>query len=108
MNTLITASALTLRWTRRIESEVARQDPDVLCSEKKYWMTFRRPGRGSNLAYLQPQATKIRVFIRLSPAANPALRRTPSSSNWADAYPSVFLVEGEMDVERAAQFIVRS
>ena len=48
------------------------------------------------------------MFLALDPGGEPDLQQSPSTSNWAARFPSVFRIAGEQDLARAGQLILRS
>jgi predicted HNH restriction endonuclease len=75
-------------------------------TEAKYYAAFKTPRRAA--AYLNPAQQGVRVFLALDPRDDAALQPTPSSSNWAVRFPSVFRIAGEQDLAEARRLILRS
>ena len=108
MDKLITSSPTTLRWLSTIKAKVKEKNLSLKYSEAEYYASFWSPKTKRNIAYLQPQKTHIRLFTRLAPSFNSALQTTPSSSKWADMYPSIFKVRSEDSINKAIEFIISS
>ena len=108
MDALITSSSNTIRWLSTIKTKVEEKNMSLKYSESKYYASFWSPKTKRNIAYLQPQKTQIRLFTRLAPSFNSALQTTPSSSKWADMYPSIFKVRSEDSINKAIEFIISS
>ncbi|MBM4146181.1 MAG: hypothetical protein FJ240_07885 [Nitrospira sp.] len=108
MHILITSSPTTLRWLSKIVSEIKAEIPSLIYTEAKYWASFKSPNTNRNVVYLQPQKTQIRLFIRLELSHDTDLRQTPSSSGWAERYPSIFLIRSEEMIGKAIELIISS
>ena len=90
MDTLITSSPTTLEWLKKIRLRLKEKIPSLTYHESKYWASFKSPETDRSVAYLQPQKTQIRLFTRLDSSSDRFLQPTPSSSGWAEMYPSIF------------------
>ena len=108
MPKLITSSSTTLRWLDNIRVEIERRSPFLKYKEGKYWASFKSPKTNRNIAYLQPQKNQIRLFTRVKPSYDESLRPTPSSGNWAETYPSIFVIRSQNMIEKAIKLIVDS
>lgn len=105
---LITSSPTTLRWLNKIRFEIEQRHPFLTYGESKYWALFKNLKTNRNIAYLQPQKSQIRLFIRLDPFYDNCLQPTPSSGNWAKMYPSIFVIRSENMIEKAIELIISS
>lgn len=108
MDRLITSSPTTLRWLSKIKSKIEEKISSLVYDESKYWASFKSPKTNRNIVYLQPQKSQIRLFTRLPLSSDHELRPTPASMNWAEMYPSVFLIRSESAIEKAIGLIVSS
>ena len=105
---LITSSPMTLQWLRNIRSEIGRRFRFLEYAEAKYWASFKSPKTNRNIAYLQPQKSQIRLFVRMEPSYDNSLRPTPASGIWAENFPSIFVIRYENMIEKAIELIVSS
>lgn len=103
-----TSSPKTLKWLNKIKSEVIRKCPSLIYREAEYWASFKSPKTNRNCVYLQPQKTQIRLFTRLNLSYDNDLQPTPSSSSWAESYPSIYLIKSETMIEKAVDLIISS
>ena len=108
MNTLKTSSPTTLKWLNNIKSKIERKIPSLKYGERKYWAIFKSPGTNRNVVQLQPQRRQIRLFTRLEISFNSSLEPTPSSSGWAETYPSIFFIRSEDSIDKAIELIISS
>lgn len=108
MDRLITSSPTTRRWLNKIKSELEKRCPSLRYKETKYHAPFFSPEKNKNIAQLNPQPNQIRVFLRLVPFHDPRLQPTPSTSGYAKAYPSLFVVKDESMIEKAIELIINS
>ena len=105
---LVTSSKMTLHWLDTIKSEIKQRVPSLDFNESKYWASFRSPETNRNIVYLQPQKSQIRLFVRLNLSYDKNLQQTPSSSNWAEMYPSIFVIRSKNMIKNAIELIVSS
>jgi hypothetical protein len=82
--------------------------PSAEYKESANWASFKSLYTKRSVAYLQPIKKQIRLFIELPLSFDNKLETTPASKNWAKAYPSVFKIRSENDIEKAIYFIVSS
>lgn len=108
MDKLITSSLTTLRWLKRIKSEIEEKAPSLRYKEAKYYAQFWSPEKNKNIAQLNPQINQIRVFLRLDPSYDLQLQPTPSTSGYAESYPSLFLIRDEGMIGKAIELIISS
>ena len=108
MDKLITSSPTTLRWLKRIRSEIEEKVPSLKYKETKHYAPFWFPEKNKNLAQINPQKSQIRVFLRLDPSYDPQLQPTPSTSGYAESYPSLFLIRDESMIGKAIELIISS
>ncbi len=102
--TLVQSSPTTRSWLQNLRDRL----PQLEYSEVKYWATFKTKPPRQAVARLNPLKRTVRVFLALDPGGEPDLQQTPSTSDWALRFPSVFQIAGEQDLERAGQLILRS
>jgi len=105
---LITSSPITLQWLNKIRLGIEQRCSFLEYGEAKYYSSFSSLRTNRNVAYLQPQKTQIRLFVRLDPSYDDSLRSTPSTGNWAEMYPSIFVIKSEDMVEKAIELIISS
>ncbi len=105
---LITSSPTTLRWLNKIVSETKGKIPSLIYAEAKYWASFKSSNTKRNVVYLQPQKSQIRLFTRLDLSHDIDLKQTPSSSRWAEKYPSIFPIRSEEMIGKAIELIISS
>jgi hypothetical protein len=108
MDKLITSSPTTLKWLGVIKSKVAREMPSLIYKDSKYWTSFKNPETERNFVFLQPQKNQIRLFTKLNTSFDNSLQITPSTSQWAETYPSIFLIQTEKLIDKAVKFIIDS
>jgi len=108
MDKLITSSPTTLRWLSTIKAKVKEKNLSLKYSEAKYYASFKSTKTNRNIAYLQPQKNQVRLFTTLAPSFNSSLQMTPSSSKWADMYPSIFTIRSEDSINKTIEFIISS
>lgn len=108
MDKLITSSSTTLRWLKRIGSEIEEKAPSLRYKEAKYYSQFWSPEKNKNITQMNPQKSQIRVFLRLDPSYDLQLQPTPSTSGYAESYPSLFLIRDESMIGKATELIIRS
>jgi hypothetical protein len=108
MDRLITSSPTTLRWLDKIRSEIEKRTASLTYGESRYWVYFKSSETNRNVVYLHPQKTNIRLFTRLDLSFDSALQPTPSSSGWAERYPSIFLIRSENAIKKAVKLIISS
>jgi hypothetical protein len=107
--TILTTSSLkTLKWLERIKSKVIMKIDSIQYNESKNWISFTSPITRRSVAYLQPFKNQIRLFIELPLSFDGRLEPTPASRKWAKAYPAVFKIRHEDDIEKAVYFIIHS
>lgn len=102
--TLVQASPTTRSWLQSIRNRLSHCE----YHEKKYWAVISSASAHRVLAYLHPTKRCIRLFLPLNTGDAPHLHPTPSSSSWAERFPSVFRIAGEQDLSTAAQLIAKS
>ena len=108
MDKLIASSPKTLRWLKEIRSEIEKKVPSLSYKETKYYAPFWNPEKNKNIAQLNPQINQIRVFLRLDPSYDLQLQPTPSTSGYAESYPSLFLIRDEGMIGKAIELIISS
>ena len=108
MDKLATSSSTTSLWLNKIRSKIEKSVISLTYSESKYWDSFKSIETNRNVVYLQPQKTQIRLFTRLDLSFDNALESTPSSSGWAEMYPSIFLIRSEEAIEKSVKLIISS
>ncbi len=108
MDILITSSPTTLRWLDRIKSEIKQKLNSLRYGEAKYVAFFKSPETNRNIVYLQPQKSQIRLYLRLDLSYDTHLQQTPISGNWAEMYPSFFIIRSESMIEKAIELIINS
>ena len=108
MDTLVTSSPATLEWVRIIKSKIEEKFPSLIYSECKYWVSFKSAETKRNIVYLHPQKGQIRLFTVLDLSFDNSLQRTPSSSKWADIFPSIFLIKSGTMINKACDLIISS
>lgn len=108
MDKIVTSSPTTLGWIEKVKSEIEKRTTSLKYAESKYWVSFKSSETNRNAVYLQPQKTQIRLFTKLDLSFDNALEPTPSSSGWADTYPSIFLIRSEEAIENAVKLIINS
>lgn len=108
MGELITSSPVTLKWLNEIRSEIEQINKWLEYNATKYWATFKSLKTGRNIAYLQPQKTQIRLFLRLEPSSDSSLLPAPSSGSWQKNYPSLFLIKDATMTKKASILIIKS
>lgn len=82
--------------------------PSAEYREFTNWASFKNPVTKRKFVYLQPLKKQIRLFTELPLPFDSKLGPTPASRNWAKAYPSVFKIRSERDIEKAVYFIINS
>jgi hypothetical protein len=82
--------------------------PHFEYSEAKYYAAFRSESDHRAFAYLNPAKRSIRLFLPLDAGDEPYLQPTPSTSSWAERFPTVFRIAGEQDLLMAARLIAKS
>lgn len=105
---LVNASETTLGWLGELRKMVSEKQPSLRCSASKYYAAFSSPDTDRNFVYLHLQRNDIRTFTPLTADDDPALQPTPSSGNWADRFPSIYLIQGPGDIKTAAELVLRS
>jgi len=108
MDKLIKSSAITLRWLKRIKSEIEEKAPFLRYKEAEYYAQFWSPEKNKNITQMNPQRKQVRVFLKLNPSYDPQLQPTPSTSGYAKSYPSLFLAKDESMIEKAIELIISS
>jgi len=108
MDKLIESSATTLRWLKRIRSEIEEKAPSLRYKEAEYYAQFWSPEKNKNITQMNPRRKQIRVFLRLEPSYDPQLQPTPSTSGYAKSYPSLFLIKDESMIGKAIELIITS
>lgn len=108
MNTLITSSPATLRWLNSIKSKIEGKIPSLKYGEKKWWAFFKSLEKNRNVVQLQPQKSQIRLFTKLEISSNSSLEPAPTSSKWAETYPSIFFIRSEDSIDKAVELIISS
>ncbi len=101
MQSLVQASYTTRSWLSLLRKHLGR----YIYRESKYYASFRLASNQAAVAYLNPSKTSIRLFLPLQPDSEKRLNPTPSTSNWAERFPSVVTIESESDVPLAAGLI---
>jgi len=107
LDKLITSSPLTLNWLNKIKQKIEREY-SFGYNEGKYSFSIKSPETKRNIAYLHPQKTQIRLFLRLPPSHDSSLKPTPSSGKWAEMYPSLFLIKSKSTIDKAIELIIDS
>src|SRR5262249_33839052 len=102
--TLVQASPTTRSWLQSLRNRLSRCE----YNETKYWAAIRSASDHRVLVYLNPTKRSIRLFLPLHTDDAPHLQPTPSSSSWAERFPSVFRIAGEQDLQTAARLIAKS
>jgi len=102
--TLVQSSSKTRSWLQGLRSRL----PHFEYSEAKYYASFRSASDHTAFAYLNPAKRSIRLFLPLDSGDEPYLQPTPSTSSWAERFPSVFPIAGEGDLSTAARLIAKS
>ena len=102
--TLVQSSPTTRSWLQGLRHRL----PHFEYSEAKYYAAFRSESDHRALAYLNPAKRSIRLFLPLASGDEPHLQPTPSTSSWAERFPSVFRIAGEQDLSTAARLIAKS
>jgi len=108
MDKLVTCSPITIEWLTIIKSKLGIAIPSLLYGEYKYWASFKNPETNRNVVYLQPQKSQIRLFTALDISFDSSLQPTPSSSNWAKLFPSIFLIKSSNSTNKACDLIISS
>jgi hypothetical protein len=108
LNILTTSSPKTLRWLEIIKSKAIIEIHSIQYNESEKWASFKSPETKRSVAYLQPLKNQIRLFTELPLTFDSRLELTPASKRWAKAYPSVFKIRCEDDIEKAIYFIINS
>jgi len=108
MDKLIQSSTITLRWLKRIKSEIEEKAPSLRYKDAEYYAQFWSPEKNKNIAQINPLRKKIRVFLRLDPSCDPQLQLTSSTSRYAKSYPSLFLIVDENMIGKAVELIISS
>jgi len=108
MDKLITSSPTTLRWLKKIRSEIEGKTPSLRYKEAEYYAQFWSPEKNKNIAQMNPHRKKIRVFLRLDLSCDPQLQPTPSTFGYAKSYPSLFLIGNENMIGKAIELIISS
>src|SRR5262249_29643091 len=102
--TLVQASPTTRSWLKRLRNRLSHCE----YTETTYSAAITGASDHRVLAYLNPTTRHIRLFLPLNTGDAPHLQPTPSSSSWAERFPSVFRIAGEQDLSTAAQLIAKS
>jgi hypothetical protein len=102
--TLVQSSPTTRSWLQGLRNRL----PHFEYSEAKYYAAFRSASEHKVLAYLNPAKRSIRLFLPLDTGDEPYLQPTPSTSSWAERFPSIFRIAGEQDLLTAARLIAKS
>ena len=102
--TLVQASPTTRSWLQSLRNRLSHCE----YNETKYWAAIRSASDHRVLVYLNPTKRSIRLFLPLHTDDAPHLQPTPSSSSWAERFPSVFRIAGEKDLSTAARLIAKS
>jgi hypothetical protein len=108
METLITSSPTTLGWLNKIKTRTKEKISSLIYGESKYWASLKSHETNRNVVYLLPQKSQIRLFTRLDVSFDAVLQPTPSSSRWAEMYPSIFLIKSKNSVDKAVELIIAS
>ena len=108
MDKLINSSPTTLRWLKRIRSEIEKRAPYLRYKETKHYAPFWSPEKNKNIVQIHPQKKQIRVFLRLDLSYDPQLQLTPSTFGYAKSYPSLFLIGDENMIGKAIDLIISS
>jgi hypothetical protein len=108
MDTLVTSSPTTLEWLSIIKSKIEGKIPSLIYDECKYWASFKSSETKRKIVYLHPQKGQIRLFTILDLSFDNSLQRTPSSSKWADSFPSIFLIKSGTLINKACDLIMSS
>ena len=108
MDILVTSSPKTLGWLNVIKSNVIKEISSMNYNEAKYYASFKSLDTQRNVVYLQPYRNQIRLFTELPLSFDNKLESTPSSSIWAEMYPSVFKIRSEYEIEKAVYLIINS
>ena len=102
--TLVQSSPATRSWLQTLRDRLSQFE----YGEAKYYAAFRSKSLHRAFAYLNPGRGSIRLFLSLDPGDDAHLQPTPSTSNWAVRFPSVFLIAGEQDLSTATRLILKS
>ena len=108
MDKLITSSPTTLRWLKRIKSETEEKAPFLRYKETKYYAQFWSPEKNRNIVQMNLQGKQVRIFLRFNPSYDPQLQPTPSTSGYAESYPSLLLIKDESMIRKAIELIISS
>jgi hypothetical protein len=102
--TLVQASPTTRSWLQSLRNRLSHCE----YHETKYWAAIRSESDHRVLAYLNPAKRSIRLFLPLHTGDEPHLQPSPSSSSWAERFPSVFRIAGDQDLATAARLIAKT
>ncbi len=106
--TLAQSSPLTREWINRIRIGVVNLIPTIQFEEVKYYAKFISAERNRVIAYLNPIKRNIRLFLRIDMDQEIDIDQTPSSSDWAETFPSIYNIDSIEKIERAIELIVFS
>lgn len=102
--TLVRAGPQSRNWLKTLRAEFS----DFDYREAQHYASFRRTPHDRALAYLNPSKTSIWLFLPFEPDPEQGILKTPSSSNWAKQFPSVFRISRDSDVLMAVRLIERA
>jgi len=107
MGKLIDSSGSTFRWLSKIKSIIHVKVPSLTYRESKHWASIHNPETGKNIVYFHPTSNGIMLFTKLNHMSDGVLQPSPSSKQWK-AYPSVYTMRSEDDIDKAVQLIINS
>jgi hypothetical protein len=108
LSVLVTASPETRRCLDIIKANVNKEIPSAEYYEKMHYASFKNPSTNRRFVQLNPLGKQIRLFTKLPVPFDVRLELTPSSSSWAETYPSIFKIRSEADIEKATYLIIKS
>ena len=108
MDALIDSSEKTIRWLSKIHDYCIDALLTITYQEGKYWASFKNSKTKRNFAYLHPTKNQIRIFTRLPEGSDNNLTSTPASQNWAEMYPTLFILRNANAIEVALDLIEKS
>ncbi|HMC83529.1 MAG TPA: hypothetical protein VKL61_09885 [Candidatus Polarisedimenticolia bacterium] len=101
---LLQSSPVTRIWIARLREVLSNAD----YRETESYAAFTSLETRRDFAYLNPEKSYIRVFLRLAPGDHADLLPTPENVIWAKRFPSVYTIRTQADLPKAELLLRRS
>ncbi|MBK5113755.1 MAG: hypothetical protein JJE41_08990 [Candidatus Heimdallarchaeota archaeon] len=105
MTKLITASSKTLEWINQLKELIEKKNLPLDYGESEYWAHFKSKDTNRKIAQLNPTANQIRLALKLNTNVDKYLEISPSTSDYGESYPSMFIVDSKSKIKKAAELI---